>query len=314
MIIPDKIYRSDFKPLTVPKSAAVNSDFNKSYSTTNSLIDNVRDQDSRITGITNQGGRRGAKHRLLLDSIGSVSPNVTCRYSMLELYKPSDPDDRIFLVDGLYLGNFSTVGAGGREPSVVPAVSTWYSVWVIAKAAGAAPALYFWNASSNPATLPADYIYVRRVGWLLSDFAAATSFCPWIHSHDSEWFYAAGPATLSQNYYINSIPIAPGSMTQGVSLPSNTRMMSVYGELLAVQAAVMGNSLDISLCDFMGPTSGFYHTSHQIPFAPAPLTIMPGRFSGLCGVTASQIRIIQTLGGAWSGALALFTAGWHDAA
>jgi hypothetical protein len=64
----------------------------------------------------------------------------------------------------------TTTGANGLDAGSL-ANSTWYHVYVIAKAAGAAPALLASTSVSAP-TLPATYTLKRRIGSFLTDGSA----------------------------------------------------------------------------------------------------------------------------------------------
>lgn len=65
--------------------------------------------------------------------------------------------------------SITATGAGGRDTGV-EAISTWYYIWAIAKAAGADPALMFSTASSiSSLTMPTDYIYAGLLGAVRND-------------------------------------------------------------------------------------------------------------------------------------------------
>lgn len=60
----------------------------------------------------------------------------------------------------------TAVGANGLDTGVL-AASTWYSVWVIAKADGTVSGLL--SLSSSAPTMPAGYTYKARVSWVRTD-------------------------------------------------------------------------------------------------------------------------------------------------
>jgi hypothetical protein len=63
---------------------------------------------------------------------------------------------------GVLTADIVASGANGLDTGAA-ANNTWYSVWVIAKADGSVASLL--SLSSTAPTMPATYIYKRRVGW-----------------------------------------------------------------------------------------------------------------------------------------------------
>ncbi len=72
-----------------------------------------------------------------------------------------------FLVGSVNVtANITVSGAGGLDTGVEGS-STWYAVWVIAKEDGTKAGLL--SLSSTSPTMPATYVYRKRVGWMRND-------------------------------------------------------------------------------------------------------------------------------------------------
>lgn len=66
--------------------------------------------------------------------------------------------------------NLGTTGADALDAGTV-ATSTWYAIWVIAKADGTTKSLA--STSATAPTMPTDYTYKARVGWVLTHSSSA---------------------------------------------------------------------------------------------------------------------------------------------
>lgn len=99
--------------------------------------------------------------------------------------------------------------AGGLDTGSV-ATDTWYSVWAIAKADKVQDVLFSTSASSP--TMPASYIYKRRIGWIKTD--GSGNIIPFRQEGDKFYW-------LSYFYDYSSIP-SGGGTTVTVSCPPST--------------------------------------------------------------------------------------------
>lgn len=83
-----------------------------------------------------------------------------------------DESDTVTILSASTLTADLTVSGANGLDTGAEAADTWYSVWVIAKADGTVASLL--SVSSTSPTMPATYIYKRRVGWIKNDVGAGT--------------------------------------------------------------------------------------------------------------------------------------------
>jgi hypothetical protein len=78
-----------------------------------------------------------------------------------------DVDDIVTMVVASTLTADITAGGANGLDTGAEAADTWYSVWVIAKADGTVASLL--SLSATAPTMPATYLYKRRVGWVFNN-------------------------------------------------------------------------------------------------------------------------------------------------
>lgn len=180
MALPDKIYRSDYKPLTVPKSAAVNADMNRAYVAINGIIDEVTQDEANIALI--QTGRYSIQRHqgLFIDYVLAGPTNaVYCTAKKLMVKSAGG--------EIVVLSNISaSVAVGGL------ARSTWYALYVTwnGAAVGLVADANFFNFTPGGAT------HWARVGSIRTQ-AAGADLVPFVHMEGSGLFTSPGAFSVA---------------------------------------------------------------------------------------------------------------------
>lgn len=100
--------------------------------------------------------------------------------------------------------NLGTTGADALDTGTI-AVSTWYAIHVIAKADGTTKCIASTSATSP--TLPADYTFTARVGWVRTIAGSATLYGTWQLGRRAQFVVA-----LAQTTVLPSLPSASGAV------------------------------------------------------------------------------------------------------
>lgn len=105
----------------------------------------------------------------------ATASTVTIAFGIARSY-----DYVIDIICGGVTVDITVAGAGGLDTGA-EAVSTWYSVWVIADVAGVNPVVGMLSTAVDPGgiTLPAGYTHARRVGWVRND--GSGDFLPFVY-------------------------------------------------------------------------------------------------------------------------------------
>lgn|GEM_PF-3204598 len=111
------------------------------------------------------GGVSGSSSGLVISTTGTSAP---VSVSADEVVLSSDDVSQVFSAISV-TASLDVAGAGGLDTGA-STVSTWYAVWLIAKDDGTVSGLL--SLSETSPTMPVDYTFKARVGWVRSDATA----------------------------------------------------------------------------------------------------------------------------------------------
>lgn len=80
--------------------------------------------------------------------------------------------------------NLGTTGTDALDTGTI-ATSTWYAIWVVAKSDGTTKCIA--STSAAAPTMPADYTFKARVGWVRTIAASATMYGTWQFGRRSQY-------------------------------------------------------------------------------------------------------------------------------
>ncbi len=124
--------------------------------------------------------------------------------------------------------NFGTTGADALDASTI-AIDTWYAIWVIAKADGTTKCLASTSATSP--TMPTDYTFKARVGWVRTIHGSATLYGTWQFGRRAQ--YKVGLAQTSV------IPVIANASTGTFSTTSPTLAAASVSSFVPSTASII---------------------------------------------------------------------------
>jgi hypothetical protein len=107
--------------------------------------------------------------------------------------------------------DLGTTGADALDTGGI-AAATWYAIWVVAKAYGTTKCVA--STSGSSPTMPADYTYKARIGWVRTATAAAQLLGTWQLGRQAQYILGLAQTSL--------IPLIVGGAAGDPSVPTWT--------------------------------------------------------------------------------------------
>lgn len=204
---PANIARVDLVDHTLADAADINPNMNEAYDTINALINGCNNLNAEVaandadiaaleTGVDDEAALSrineawGRKWNLLVELGGTPDEEVDVTAGALGLVNVADATDWILLTDVSETLDISLQWPGdvnGREAGTALAANTWYSLWIIYNSTTDTVAGLISDDATAP-TMPADYDYRRRIGWVVTD--ATSDIQHFRHIPDSDlWLW-----------------------------------------------------------------------------------------------------------------------------
>jgi hypothetical protein len=244
---------------------------------------------------------QGSFKNLALSATGTGA-NVTISADEIVVENSSNAYKTLRSV-GLTVAGVSSGVANGLDTGAL-AASTWYSVWVIAKADGTTAGLV--SLSSTAPTLPSGYTFKARVGWIRTDGTANKYPLSFVQFGRRVFYKPASGSNLT------ALPQMASGVAGSIATP--TYVAVATGNFIPPTAgqisALAAHSAVASGCIIVAPNNS-YGPSLSIT-NPPPIDTNSNGGNAARGVADMSVESSNIYWAAVLSTSALFCRGWED--